>query len=285
MALKQREISKLAVLAGSGGLPHYILEYTKHAGIQTIAVLFKGQSYERSFDHVEHQQFDFGQIKKISSYLLKHGVTHVVMAGAIKRPSISNLNLDIMGARWLIKCGGVLLGDDNLLTKIINIAEQELNVTFIGAHEILPEKSNFTEGYFGKYRANKTDLEDIKRGLDVFKHIGQTDVGQSLVVSDGLVLAIEAIEGTDSMLMRAGQLRPTSKGGVLLKMMKHHQEKRADLPTIGPQTANILAQQKLNGMVIDARSMLILDKHKLIELCDRRGIFIYAHNPDNTLKL
>lgn len=195
---------------------------------------------------------------------------------------------DAMGLRWLAKMGGRLFGDDQLLRRLITLIEQELSIAVIGVDQLLDlalpasDAAKAGSGYLGQHQADQTSLDDIAHSVFVFRHLGPADIGQALVVEEGMVLAVEAIEGTAAMLARAGELRRSpGQAGVLVKLMKPGQERRADLPTIGPATVEQAAAIGLAGIVIDARAMLVIDRKAVIAACDRAGLFFYALDPDH----
>ena len=123
-------------------------------------------------------------------------------------------------------------------------------------------------------------MADIARAVDVVRALGRVDVGQGAVVQQGVVLAVEAIEGTDAMLARAATLKRPGPGGILLKLVKPGQDRRADLPTIGPATIRAAAAATLRGVAFEAGGTLLTDRHACIAEADAAGLFLIGINPD-----
>jgi DUF1009 family protein len=117
-------------------------------------------------------------------------------------------------------------------------------------------------------------MADIERGIHVARVLGAADVGQGCVVQQGLVLAVEAIEGTDAMLARAGTLQRDGFGGVLVKLCKPGQDKRADLPTIGPDTVRHAAAAGLKGVAFEAGATILAEREACVAAADAAGLFL-----------
>ena len=162
-------------------------------------------------------------------------------------------------------------GDNALLSLLVNELENE-NFKVIGADELL--KSNVPIGLIAENEPSTNDSKDIKIGLGVVNAMGKLDVGQAAVVEEGLVLGVEAIEGTDALLRRCSGLKRETKGGVLVKLKKPNQEERIDLPTIGINTIKLASKIGLNGIAIHANHSIIIDRDKVIEEANRVGLFI-----------
>jgi DUF1009 family protein len=155
----------------------------------------------------------------------------------------------------------------------------EEGFSIIGAHEILTEALG-PKGQCGNVAADEQARADIARGIDVVRALGRVDVGQGCVVQLGSVLAVEAMEGTDAMLARAGTLRLPGYGGVLVKLVKPGQERRADLPTIGPATIENAASAGLRGIAYEAGGTLFTDLPACISAANRAGLFLLGIDPD-----
>jgi DUF1009 family protein len=123
-------------------------------------------------------------------------------------------------------------------------------------------------------------MADIDRGIQVARLLGAADVGQGCVVQQGLVLAVEAIEGTDAMLARAGALRRDGSGGVLVKLCKPGQDRRADLPTIGPDTVRNAAAAGLRGIAFEAGATILAERGVCLAAADAAGLFLLGLGPE-----
>jgi DUF1009 family protein len=158
------------------------------------------------------------------------------------------------------------------LSGIIRTLEAE-GFTVLGVDELLKDLVA-KAGTYGKVNPDEQSRRDIERGVAVARRLGEQDVGQAVVVQQGLVLAVEAIEGTDALLARAGELRREGPGGVLVKVKKPQQEERADLPSIGPRTVAGAQAAGLSGIAIEAGGGLVIDRARVVEAADAAGLFL-----------
>jgi hypothetical protein len=158
----------------------------------------------------------------------------------------------------------------------------EEGFSIVGAHEILTEALG-PKGRLGNVSDDEQARLDIARGVEVVRALGRVDVGQGCVVQLGSVLAVEAMEGTDAMLARAGTLRLPGPGGVLVKLVKPGQERRADMPTIGPRTVDNAASAGLRGIAFEAGGTLFTDLPACIAAANRKGLFLLGIDPDLAL--
>jgi DUF1009 family protein len=202
----------------------------------------------------------------------------------VARPDFTSLMPDFRGLMLLPKViSAARRGDDALLRLMVGEFERE-GFAVQGAHEVMEDLS-LPAGRLGAYEATPEELADALKALEVARAIGRLDVGQAAVVAHGLVLAVEAQEGTDAMLSRVADLpahlkgRPGAGAGVLAKAAKPIQETRVDLPTIGLATVQGVARAGLAGIVGEAGRLLVLDRDATIALADELGVFILGVEP------
>ncbi len=201
------------------------------------------------------------------------------MVGPVGRPTLLHLRPDAEGARMLARLGrAVFKGDDGLLAAVIRVFEEE-GFHVLGAHEVLREILA-PAGVLTRIAPDAQAMADIARGVNVATALGAVDVGQGCVVQQGLVLAVEAIEGTDAMIDRSAALRHDGVGGVLVKLSKPNQDRRADLPTIGPQTVRNAARAGLRGLAFEAGSTILAEREALIAEADAAGLFLLGFDPN-----
>ena len=143
----------------------------------------------------------------------------------------------------------------------------------VGADQLL-DRALVPEGPLGEIRPDAQSAADIEHGLRIARALGGLDVGQAVIVQQGLVLGVEAIEGTDELLRRCAALRRDGPGGVLVKVEKPGQERRADRPTIGLRTVTLAAETGLRGIAIEADATIVLDRDEVIRAADRTGLFV-----------
>lgn len=213
------------------------------------------------------------------------GCRELVCIGTLLRPALRDLRLDWTTLRLLPRIYGFFRGgDDHLLTALGRLLEEH-GFRLLGAHEVAPEILA-PAGVLGDRAPAARDWEDIKRGFAVLDAIGSFDVGQAVVIANGRVLAIEAAEGTDGMLERVAALREVGRAperagvGVLVKAPKPQQDRRLDLPSIGPTTVERVRVAGLAGIAVRAREAIIIEPVALAEAARRAGIFVVGVEPE-----
>lgn len=265
-------IKKLGILAGRGDLPVKLIKNCEQEDRPYHIIAFKNQTdAELVADH-PHDWVRLGAAGTTLKLLRAQGVSHIVMAGRIKRPSLAALRPDGWGLKFLAKTGAASFGDDGLLSHVITALEKE-GFSVLGAHDILGDLLA-PAGILGKISPDEKAQADLNKAYSIAHEIGRLDVGQAVVVQDGLVLALEAIEGTDAMLERCQTLKREGLGGVLVKAKKPDQENRADLPTIGVQTVLNAHKAGLRGIGVEANGALIVNQDEVVKTADQCGLFI-----------
>jgi len=267
----------LGILAGGGTLPRRVAEAARARGRQVFIVAFAGQHDPATVDGFPHITLRIGEAGRIIAEMKKAGVVDLVMAGGVRRPSLSEIGLDWRGVQLFAKIGAGALGDDGLLAAIGRELGRE-GFRVVGANEIL-SSGTAAAGVLGRHRPDEQAEADIAHGLKVAAMLGGADIGQAVVVQQGLVLGVEAIEGTDALLDRAGGLSREGLGGVLVKIAKPQQDRRVDLPTIGPATVARAAASGLRGIAIEAGAAIVLDPDETIAAADAAGLFLIAVVP------
>lgn len=265
---------KLGIVAGKGDLPDLILDAVRAEGRPVFVLALEGQASEDLVRSVEHVWIPLGAVGRGIDALSGAGVRDVVFAGGVRRPSLLKLGFDGRGARVVAKLGKAAFGDDKLLSVIIAEIESE-GFNVVGADDILHDLL-VEEGVLGRHRPDEVARSDIARGLEVACALGVVDVGQAVVVQQGIVLGVEAIEGTDALIARSAGVRREGPGGVLVKIKKPGQERRADLPTIGLPTVTAAAEAGLRGIAVEAGATLVIGREALVAAADVAGLFVTA---------
>ena len=208
-----------------------------------------------------------------------------MFAGIVKRPDFASLKLDVKGVTLLPKViSAAKKGDDALLRVLVTEFERQ-GFTVLGSHEV-HKQLLAPEGVIAGQHPTQEQMEDIKHAARVASATGALDIGQGAVVCGGLVLAVEAQEGTDAMLDRCAALPEEIRGnvshrkGVLVKRPKPGQELRIDLPTTGVSTVEKVAAAGLAGLAVEAGGALLLNRRHMIERAEQLGIFIYGFEPE-----
>ena len=267
--------STLGIFAGNGELPFKIIEYCQAINRKFIVICFKGQQYDYSFDDYEHCFFRIGAAQKCIDYLKQHQIQEIVFAGYIKRPNLTTLKPDLLGVKILAKIGIKAIGDDTLLKILADQIEYYSGAKLIAVQDLYKTKQ-YSIGCLNQYLPLEEDFENITRANEVLNLILKTDIGQGLIIQSGIIIAVEAIEGTDEMLKRSKHLLLPKGRGLLIKKVKPQQSRKLDLPTIGLQTLKNIKDCGLNGLVISSKDMIVIDEDEVIEFADKNNIFIYA---------
>lgn len=278
-------MQKLGLIAGGGGLPVEIAQHCERSGRPLFVIRLKGFAGP---DLSEYAGAEVGlaEIGKCMKALKRAGCRSICLAGNVARPDFTSLVPDLRGLMLLPKViAAARKGDDALLRLLVGEFEKE-GFEVEGAHEVMDDLT-LPEGPLGAHMPDEATLADATRALEVARAIGRLDVGQAAVVAHGLVLAVEAQEGTDAMLARVAELpghlkgRPGAGAGVLAKAPKPIQETRVDLPTIGLATIQGVARAGLAGIVGEAGRLLVLDREATIALADELGVFVLGVEPES----
>jgi DUF1009 family protein len=263
----------LGILAGGGPLPGRVAAAAQATGRAVFIVGLEGFADPQVLAGFPHAVARVGAAARILALLRASGCRDLVLIGPVRRPSLLDMRPDAVGARLLARAGRVAFaGDDGLLKAVVQVlGEEGFNV--IGAHEILTEALG-PRGLLSRAAPDAQAVLDIERGVAVARALGMADVGQGCIVQQGLVLCVEAIEGTDAMIARAATLCRPGAGGVLVKIVKPGQDRRADLPTIGPDTIRAAHAAGLRGVAFEAGGTILVERAETIRLADAAGMFL-----------
>ena len=263
----------LGIIAGGGPLPGQVADAARAAGRPVFITALEGFAEPNIVAPFEHQFFRLGAIGAIRQALKDRGCVDLVMIGPVKRPSMLALRPDTEGLKLIGKIGkAAFAGDDGLLAAIIRVLSED-GFHVLGAHDILSDVLG-PAGLLTTTAPDAAAMADVQRGIDVLKIIGAADIGQACVVQQGIVLAVEAVEGTDAMLSRIATVTRPGPGGVLVKLAKPGQERRVDLPTIGPNTIHNASIAGLRGIAFEAGGTILSDRETMIAAADAAGLFL-----------
>ena len=271
---------KLGIIAGGGALPARLASAATAAGRDVFIVLLDGYANDPALEDYPHKTLRLGAAAKILDAMGKQKCVDVVLAGKVARPSFSAMRPDWRATKLLMKVGMKALGDDGLLRLVGQELERE-GFHLVGAHEILSNLA-VQEGVLGTVQPDEQALSDAKHGLTVSRTLGQADVGQGCVVQQGLVLALEAIEGTDEMVRRSALYKRDGVGGVLVKSAKPQQDRRLDLPAIGMTTVEEAHKAGLRGIGLLADGTMIIDRDAVLARADALGLFVIGLRVDES---
>jgi len=270
---------KLGLLAGGGPFPARVAQAAIARGHEVFVVLLRDFHDDPALRAHPHMEERVGAGGAIIARLRAEGITHLVLCGKARRLSPLTLWPDAWMAKVIARLGkAVFAGDDTLLRNFIGILGEE-GFEVIAPQSLLP--SSFTEpGLLAGDAPDEMARADIIRGIGVLRALADHDVGQAVVVQQGLILGIEAVEGTDVLLARAGSLRRDGPGGVLVKLAKPRQELRVDAPVVGSITVAGAADAGLRGIAIEAGRTILADGDALRAAAWRRGLFVLAIQPE-----
>ena len=262
------------MLAGTGPLPGDIVAACEKSGREVFILAHKGVTDPDVIGSTPHEWVHLGAIERTIALLHEHRAEEVVFAGPVKRPSLTSLRLDSRALKLMagLRKNDDASGDDKLLSMIIGELEGE-GFRVVGIDSILPGILA-PSGTLGALSPDDEAQADIAVACRVARAVGALDIGQAVIVQQGMVLGVEAIEGTDALLKRCRDLRREGPGGVLVKLKKPDQEARVDLPTIGPATVEGARAAGLKGIAIEAGGALVIDLPAVIAAADEAGLFI-----------
>ena len=272
--------SRLGLIAGGGALPVHVAEAARREGRLGCVIALKGFADPARYDGPE--EVALGRIGEMFAALKAANCDAVCFAGIVPRPDFSTLKLDMKAMAVLPRVlAAAARGDDALLRTVIALFEAE-GLTVVGADAIAGSLV-LGEGLITARGPDDGERADALKALRVAAVIGAEDIGQGAVVCDGLVLAVEAQEGTDAMLERVAALpagvrggEANGGGGVLAKRPKPGQERRIDLPVIGVSTVEGAARAGLGGIAVQAGGALVLGREAVARAADARGLFIWG---------
>ncbi len=261
----------LGILAGGGGLPEQIAESAIARGRAVHIVAIKGEA-GAGIERFPHTWVNWGGIGRMSASWNAAGCRDLIIVGSVTRPDPRKVRPDL----GLIKAIPTIIrllggGDDHVLRNVVRFFEAQ-GFDVKGVADVAPELL-VAAGSLGRIAPAPAFAADADRAFALVDALGFADVGQGVVIRDGRILAIEAAEGTDRMLMRLKE-GPNAAGAILVKRPKPRQELRVDMPVIGPRTVELAAQMGLAGIAVEAGRVLVAERALVIEAADRCGLFV-----------
>jgi len=275
----------LAIICGGGALPFAVADAVMRRGRGVVLFPVRGWVDPQAVARYPHHFIDIGRYGAFHRHATAAGCREVVMIGTVLRPALRQIRFDWEALRELPTIIKMFRGGDNHLLSILARLFEARGFRFVGAHEVAPEIL-MPLGSIGQREPSERDRVDIARGVALLSAMGPFDVGQAVVVADNHVLAVEAAEGTDRMLARIVDLRGESRvrsaigTGVLVKVPKPAQDRRFDLPAIGPATVAGAARAGLAGIAVMAGAAIVAEPAEVGAAADRAGIFVSGIAPD-----
>jgi DUF1009 family protein len=276
----------LGIICGGGSIPIAVAKAVEARG--RAVMLFPVHGFaDKAVERFPHHWVHLGAVGRLLSAMRKAGCREVVLIGSLVRPRPWHVRFDLTTVFVLAKLVPHFRGGDDKLLKAVAAMFEERGFRLVGAHEAAPEIL-MAEGVAGKVKPSAAEQEDIELGREVLGAIGPYDIGQAVAVANRHVVAVEAAEGTAGMLARIGELRSAgrlklpARAGVLVKAPKPGQDRRVDLPAIGPDTVTQAKAAGLAGIAVEAGSTIVADTSALIRAADKAGIFVIGFAPKRT---
>jgi hypothetical protein len=263
-------MATIGLIAGGGRFPILFADSARRAGHRVVAVAHKGETDQGLAGHVDAISWvKLGQLGHVASALRQGGATQSVMLGAItKKRFFRDAWVDAAGLKLLAQVA--VRSDDNLLRAIARYLEEQ-GAPIVDPTPFLQDRLA-PEGVLGAHRPNEEEMADAHYGMKLAREIGRLDVGQTVVVRGRVALAVEALEGTDACIRRGAELG--REGVVVAKAAKPNQDRRFDLPAVGPETIEVLREVKARVLAVEAGSTLVMDLERMVERADRSRLVL-----------
>ncbi len=268
--------ARIGLIAGSGQFPLLFAQAARAKGWQIYAAAYKEEAHPDLGRYVELLEwFYVGQINRLIQYFHRHQVTQAVMMGAINKPRMfTNVRPDMKALAMIARMRHT--NDDVLLREFAGLLEKE-GIQIKPSTMLLPELLA-AEGLWTRRKPSKAETRDIGIGWQIAKEIGRLDIGQCIVIRNGSILAVEAIDGTDATIERGGRL---GRGrAVVVKVCKPHQDLRFDIPAVGLQTIETMHAAGVTTLAIEAGKAVVFDRDAMVARADECRIAITALKED-----
>ena len=263
---------KQGLIARDGILPVRMAQYAKENGFEVVCISLSRDNV-RDLKKYCSKVYSChpGEVNKIESILRDEQIKQLTFLGKVHKKVLLQLHKFDKRAIDLIK-DAVRLNDDQVMLMIVQelakIGVEVLDQTIFIKNLMIPA------GVLGKHKPTKEQMDDVNYGFWLAKEMGKIDVGQSVVIKDKMIMAVEAIEGTDSCIKRGAKL--AKRGAVIVKVAKPKQDKRFDIPAIGMKTLRTMRCKRASLIAVEANETIIVDQEKVIKYADEHNIVIMA---------
>lgn len=264
---------RIALIAGGGALPQLVAQSAQQQGKPVFVVALKGITDTQWVTDYPHAWIGIAQVGRLYDIFKTENITQTLMAGHVRRPSFGELIPDWTGWKTLRRLQTKhLQGDDAILSFLAGEIEAQ-GVTMIGADQVYRD-GVMPEGTLTRKDLHRDDWADIRFAMPILQHWAENDLGQAVVVQQNMILGIEAIEGTASLINRCGAYQRPGRKPILIKIKKPQQDRRLDLPTIGLETIKQCVAAGFGGIAVDAGNALFLQAPQAVEEANQNGLFI-----------
>lgn len=264
--------NKQGLIAGDGILPIRMAQHAKENGFEVVCISLAQDNYSELKKYCSRiYSCHPGEVDKIENILKDEGIKQLTFLGKVHKKVLLQLNKFDQRAIEFIKAA-VRLNDDQVMLMIVEelqkIGVEVLDQTIFIKNLMIPA------GVLGKVKPTKEQMDDVNYGFWLAKEMGRLDVGQSVVIKDKMIMAVEALEGTDACIKRGAKL--AKSGAVVVKVSKPKQDKRFDIPAIGMRTLKGMHRKKASLIAVEANETIIVDQEKVIEYANKHNIVIMA---------
>lgn len=269
----------LGIICGGGVTPAAVADVVAKSGRPVVLFPFRGFADAHQVERFPHEWIALGRFGRFKRLASQHGCRDFIWVGGLVRPRISQIRFDFDTLLMLPALARAFRGGDNHLLTSLGAFFERHGFRILAIQDVAPQVLA-PDGVMTARAPSDEDRADIEKGLDLIATISRFDVGQGAIVARNHVLAVEGIEGTDGMLRHAaelrrqGRIRSADKAGVLVKMAKRGQDRRFDLPTIGPDTVAGVAAAGFGGIAVAAGQTIVVDIGRVVAEADRAGLFV-----------
>ena len=264
--------NKQGLIAGDGSLPVKMAKYAKDNGFEVVAISLSADNYKQLKKYCSKvYSCAPGEVLKVEKILKDEGIKQLTFLGKVhkglllKRPKLDLKALEMFK-------NAKKLNDDEVMLTIVRELEQ-IDITVLD-QTIFIKSLMIPAGVLSKMNPTQSQLEDVNYGFSLAKEMGKLDVGQSVVIRNRMIMAVEAIEGTDCCIRRGARL--AKKGAAVIKVSKPSQDKRFDIPTVGLKTIQIMKKYKASLLAVEANETIIVEQEKVVKFADKHNIVIMA---------
>jgi len=269
-------MNNIGIIAGGGKLPLAIGRNLINKNYNVVFFVIEEFFNVNEYKYFDTKKITLNSAKKIIQTLKSKNIHKVIMAGNIVRPSLTDLKFDFQTFKLAKSLLLNKTGDNDLLLSIKKFFVAN-GFDYFDWKVHCPELFA-NEDYLTKIKPTIIAQRNLKKALSIFKSFGQLDIGQSLIVQNEIVLGLEAVEGTDNLIIRCKNLKKSGDKGVIVKLSKYNQSNIIDIPTIGERTIKLLKEHNYEGIYLEKNKSLILDKQKTVNLANEYKIFISTCN-------
>jgi len=259
----------VGIVAGSGQFPFMVADAAREAGMAVAVAGLHGNGDPALSGRVDAwKEFKLGQLASLIRFFKDNRVSTVVFAGGVNKPRALDIRPDFRAVKLMLRLKGA--GDDSILRAVAGEIESE-GMTVASPLDLLPALAT-PRGVLTRREPDEAQWEELRHGWNAAKAMGALDVGQAVAVRSGMILAVEAIEGTDAMISRAGELAHGSF--TVVKVAKPGQDLRMDMPAAGLDTIRVMAEAGARCLGLEAGSSVLFDRDAALALAGDKGIAV-----------